>query len=75
MEFNRLLWERIDRANRAVKAYESLVEYWTIPPRMIGKSDRLNQSPEFVAERYEVCCEALHVARITLHKLKQDANG
>ncbi len=75
MTEDRLLWEQIDRANRAVKAYESLVEYWTIPPRMIGKSDRLNQSPEFVAERYEVCCEALHVARIRLHQLRQNVNG
>ncbi len=52
-------WSREYFLTKMVKKYTDLVEYWSQPYRQIGKSDRLDQSKEFITNQLNHCLEKL----------------
>ena len=54
--------DRLQRQEKCVKSYESSLQYWT-SNRQIMKSNRLNQTQEFISEQVKLCKE-----RIAYHK-------
>jgi hypothetical protein len=71
----KVILERLDRAERALRAFESLVDYWSDSIRKQGyKSDRLDQSAEFIAERVLMCTNWLSYWRNQVAMLKAKVN-
>ena len=70
--------QRLERANKAVSTYRSLLAYWTAP-RMIGTSVRLDQSAELIQEQAQNAREHISywfsaVSRLTRQLKEEEVN-
>jgi hypothetical protein len=70
---HRVLSEQIERREGCIRTYTNLLEYWS-ERRMIGKSDKLIQTPAFCADMKQHCMDMLeeHNAMLQAYEAERD---